>query len=71
MHTFQRENSQLDCGNSGAPHAGGGRANLVMTSLSDRPYERPPLYGSHREMSHSTCAATRVFSAGSGMAYFF
>ena len=30
-----------------------------------------PLYVSHREMSHSTYAATGVFSAGSGMAYFF
>ena len=44
---------------------------LVLASLSDRPYERPPIYVSHREMSHSTCAATRVFSAGSEMAYFF
>ena len=36
-----------------------------------RPYVLPPLYVSHCEMSHSTCGATRVFSAGSGMAYFF
>ena len=34
-------------------------------------YVRPPLYVSDCEMSHSTCAATCVFSAGSGMAYFF
>ena len=45
--------------------------DVTVRPASVRTYVRPPFYVSHREMSHSTCRATRVFSAGNGMAYFF